>query len=167
MKLLVAICLIVGLNANSYSQVEKSSDLYQALRINDSLLFDVGFNTCDIKQFDSLLSDRFEFYHDEAGNTSSKSDFIASIRDGLCKLNYKPRRQLAKGTLKVYPLKKNAVLYGAIQTGKHEFYGREEGKPEYLTSTATFSHLWLIEDGKWKLSRVFSYDHQVPRRAGE
>jgi len=140
----------------------QSQDLYHALKEKDSLLFDVGFNTCDISQFENLVSDNFEFYHDQAGITDSKEAFIAGIKNGLCKLYYKPRRQLVENSLEVYPLKKNGELYGAIQTGVHQFYALEKDKPEYLTSTAKFTNLWLLENGEWKLARSLSYDHLAP-----
>src|SRR5438105_773957 len=89
-----------------FSQVDKSSDLFKTLRANDSLLFNIGFNNLDVKPFEALLSDNFEFYHDEGGITSSKKAFIESIKD-LVKLDYTPRRQLVQNSLKVYPLKKN------------------------------------------------------------
>jgi len=142
------------------AQVKKSSELYKTIKEKDSLLFNVGFNNCDISQFKSLVSEKFEFYHDQAGITKSKSDFINGIENELCKLNYKPKRELVKKSLKVYPLKNNGVLYGAVQTGEHNFYAIEKGKPQYLTSVAQFSHLWLLEDGKWKLSKVLSYNHK-------
>lgn len=126
------------------------------------MLFDVGFNTLDTNPFEALLSDNFEFYHDEAGITSSKNAFIQSIKD-LSKLSYKPRRQLLESSLEVYPLEKNGTLYGAIQTGEHQFYAIEKGKLERWTSTAKFTHVWLLENGSWKLSRVLSYNHQEPK----
>ena len=119
----------------------------------------VGFNTCDITQFENLISDDFEFYHDRSGITSSKAAFIVSMRDGLCKMDYKARRELVENSLEVFPLENNGVLYGAIQTGNHRFYALEKDKPEYLSSVARFTHVWLLEDGLWKLSRGLSYDH--------
>ena len=56
------------------SQVKKSSKLYKTIKEKDSLLFNIGFNTCDITQFKNLVSDNFEFYHDQAGITNSKSE---------------------------------------------------------------------------------------------
>lgn len=47
-----------------FSQEEKNSALYKTIISKDSLLFNVGFNTCDISQFENLLSDDFEFYYD-------------------------------------------------------------------------------------------------------
>lgn len=142
------------------AQVPESAELFKTLKTKDSLLFTIGFNTCDIRQFETLVSENFEFYHDKAGFTSSKQAFISGIKDGICKMDYKPRRELAEGSLAVYRLEKDGVVYGAIQTGTHRFYAIEKDKPEYLTSIAKFTHIWLIEEGLWKLSRAISYDHQ-------
>ncbi len=142
------------------AQVDKSSELYKSIKEKDSLLFNIGFNTCDITQFKKLVSDNFEFYHDQSGITNSKSEFILGIENGLCKLNYKPKRVLDEKSLEIYPLKKNGVLYGAIETGIHSFYAIEKNKEEYLTSIAKFTHLWILENGNWKLNKGLSYDHR-------
>ncbi len=147
-----------------FGQINRSSDLYRTLKEKDSLLFNAGFNTCNMPELESLVSDDFEFYHDKSGITPTKADFISSIQNGLCKLNYKPRRELVEESLEVFPLNKDGVLYGAIQTGRHHFYATEKDKPEYLTSTAVFTHLWLLEKGQWKLKRVLSYNHQEPAK---
>lgn len=141
-------------------QTEKSSELYQIIKEKDSLLFNLGFNNCDISQFENLVSEKFEFYHDQSGITDSKSAFINSIQNGLCKLNYKPKRVLVENSLEVYPLKNNGILYGAIETGIHHFYAIEKDSTEYLTSIAKFNHLWIVENGNWKLNKGLSYDHK-------
>ncbi len=51
------------------------------------------------------------------------------------------------------------TVYAVLQIGKHQFFANEEGKEEYFTSVADFSHLWILENGKWKLKRVLSYNH--------
>ncbi|MCD6064045.1 MAG: beta-lactamase [Flavipsychrobacter sp.] len=145
-----------------YAQAPASDTLYRILQKQDSLLFSEGFNKCDIGQFEKLVSENFEFYHDEAGIMSSKAAFIASIKDGICKLPYKPQRQLNEGSLEVFPLTKNGKLYGAIQNGTHSFYAIEKDKPERLTSTALFTHVWLLENGSWRLGRSLSYNHKTP-----
>jgi hypothetical protein len=161
MKTILISLLLLLASSPLFSQVETSSVLFKTLKTQDSLLFEVGFNTCDISQFENLVSDDFEFYHDKSGITATKADFIASIRDGLCKMDYKARRELVENSLEVYPLENNGVLYGAIQTGSHRFYEVKDVKPDQLTSVAKFTHVWLLEDGRWKLSRGLSYDHQV------
>lgn len=145
----------------SFAQVDASSELYKIIRSNDSILFNEGFNKRDVAPFEEILSDNFEMYHDEAGLIGSKAEFMKSI-ENLRSLNYKPIRKLNEKSLRVYPLEKNGVLYGAIETGTHRFFALEKNKPKYLTSTATFTHVWMLEGDKWKLRRVLSYDHQKP-----
>lgn len=142
------------------AQVSKSTDLYQTIKEKDSLLFNLGFNDCDITPFEKLVSENFEFYHDQSGITKSKSAFIQGIENGLCKLNYKPKRILDEQSLEVFPLMENDVLYGAVQNGIHSFYAIENDGTEYLTSVARYSHLWILENGDWKLCKVLSYDHK-------
>ncbi len=142
-----------------FAQVNHSNELFKILKANDSLLFNLGFNNCDLSQFEKLVSENFEFYHDQAGITSTKAAFILGVKNGLCKLPYKPVRELEENSLEVFPLQNEGVLYGAIQTGRHSFYAIEKDKPRRLTSTAKFTHVWLIENGVWKLSRGLSYDH--------
>lgn len=158
-KIYTLLTLLV-LNSMCFAQEEKSSELYITISAKDSLLFNLGFNNCDIIQFENLISENFEFYHDQSGITNSKLAFIQIIENGLCKLDYKPKRVLDKNSLEIFPLKKNGVLYGAIQNGIHKFYAIEKDNTEYLTSTAKFTHLWILENGKWKLTKGLSYDHQ-------
>ena len=141
-----------------YAQTN-SSTLFNNLKVCDSLLFQVGFNNCDLAQFENLLDEDFEFYHDEAGATLSKEKFIADFKKNVCGLSYKAKRVLDPGSLQAYPLYRNGTLYGAVQTGTHSFWGIEKNKPEYLTSVARFTHVWLLKNGHWKLKRAISYDH--------
>lgn len=158
-KIFISILLFLT-SLNMYAQLDKSSLLFKTLKTKDSLLFNVGFNTCDINQFENLVSDNFEFYHDQAGITSSKSKFIEGIKNGLCKLTYKPKRVLVEESLEVFQLENNGVLYGAIQIGKHKFYAIEKNQAEYLTTVAQFTHIWILENKQWKFSKGFSYNHK-------
>ena len=159
-KLLLFICF-VGLSVIASAQVESSSELYKTILSKDSLLFNIGFNTCDIAQFDSLLSEYFEFVHD-TDSISNRKEFLNGIRNGLCKSpdTYQSRRELIPGSTEIFPLYKKGKLYGAIQHGEHRFYENMKGKPERFASTARFTHVWLLENGVWKLNKSLSYDHQ-------
>ena len=75
----------------------------------------------------------------------------------------KPIRKLVDGSLDVFPLYNEGILYGAIQNGVHEFYIKEPDKELYKTNIAPFTSLWIIEENQWKLKRVLSYDHQIPQ----
>ncbi|KIO52151.1 serine hydrolase [Flavobacterium hibernum] len=146
-----------------FSQEEKKPELYKTIMSKDSLLFDIGFNTCDISQFENLYTDDFEFYHDK-DSVSNKTKFLYNLKNGICsptrKYNY--RRELVEGSTEIYPLhNKNGVLYGAIQMSTHRFYEKSPGKPEEPGSFAKFTHLWLLQNKSWKLARSLSYDHKM------
>lgn len=142
------------------ARAQTDTALYQTLKRQDSLLFNEGFNHCNLAVFEQLVSNDFEFYHDQAGVIASREAFIASVQKNVCGQSYKARRVLDIPSLAVYPLKKKGRLYGAVQTGIHRFYALEPGKPEYFTSRAKFTHLWRLERGAWKLVRGLSYDHR-------
>ncbi|SNR69586.1 serine hydrolase [Flavobacterium sp. ov086] len=150
-----------------FSQEEKNSKLYKTIMSRDSLLFNVGFNTCDVSQFENLLSNNFEFYHDK-DSIQDRTLFLKNIRKGLCSATktYQARRDLVEGSTEIYPLAKNGVLYGALQIGIHQFFEPTPDKKDKFGSTARFTHLWILENGVWKLRRSFSYDHQTVNTAG-
>lgn len=145
----------------AFAQVPKDSELFRALKKNDSLLFDAGFNNCKISAFEHLVSQDLEFYHDQGGLTTNKEDFLTNVRNNICSSpDKKPIRKLDAESLQVFPLYSNGKLYGALQKGRHDFFIKEPGKELYQTSTALFTHVWLLENGEWILKRVLSYDHQ-------
>lgn len=153
--------LIIFFIAPAFAQVSKDSELFQTLKKNDSLLFDEGFNNCKISAFEHLISQDLEFYHDQGGLTTNKEDFLTNVRNNICSSpDKKPIRKLDAESLQVFPLYRNGKLYGALQMGRHDFFIKEPGKELYKTSTALFTHVWLLEEGKWILKRVLSYDHK-------
>ncbi len=140
-----------------------TSSLFLQLKTCDSLLFNIGFNECNLDVFDTLVADDFEFYHDQSGITPNKEAFISGTKNGLCTMDYKAIRKLQRGSLNVFPMYNNGELYGALQTGFHQFYALYPSEPDLKhTSEARFTHLWLKEDNQWKLARVISYDHHSP-----
>ncbi|MDP3463315.1 MAG: serine hydrolase [Bacteroidales bacterium] len=145
----------------AFSQLDKNSELYKVILSKDSLLFNVGFNTCDITQFEVLLSDNFEFIHDK-DSISNKHGFLNALRNGLCNSpsTYQSRRELITESTEIYPLYKNITLYGVIQAGNHRFYETISGGKEMYASSARFTHVWGLENGVWQLTRSLSYDHR-------
>lgn len=141
-----------------FAQVAKNSDLYKIILSKDSLLFDVGFNTCDIQQFENLLSDSLKFYHDKDG-ISNKAKFIFDLKRGICNStdNRQVKRFLVKESTEIFPLYKNGVLYGAVQNGEHMFAEKRESQ----AGIAKFTNVWQLENGEWKLTTSFSFDHQA------
>lgn len=156
----LAVTVTVLITVPAFAQL-KDASLFENIKRQDSLLFDVGFNTCNTVQIEKVISSDFEFYHDQAGATFGKDAFISDIRNGLCKLSYKAFRELEPASMEVYPLYRHDTLYGAIQTAFHRFYALKGDKPWRFTSRARFTHLWILENGAWKLKRGLSYDHKT------
>lgn len=144
------------------AQVAKTSELYLSIQKMDSLLFTEGFNNCNYAALENVLANDLEFYHDKGG-TQNKKEFIEATKNNICNSkNGKITRRAVAESIEVFPLEKNNELYGVLQTGLHEFYIKETGKKTIKTGVAKFSCLWLLTpEKKWKLKRVFSYDHKA------
>jgi hypothetical protein len=163
--LMAILCLstatVQKVNAQAQAGKLTQAEIHQTIVNLDSSMF-VAFNTCNVQQFKTYFTDDLEFYHDKGGPTFSMQKFVADFEKGLCNPNkqWKSRRQVVPGSLKVYPMNN----YGAILVGEHTFYETElaTGK-EYRRSTAKFTHLFQEQNGVWKIVRVLSYDHQMPK----
>ena len=79
------------LTAPVFSQAAKDSELFKTLKKNDSLLFEAGFNHCNIAAFEHLISEDLEFYHDQGGLTTNKEDFLSNVRNNICSTLIKSR----------------------------------------------------------------------------
>lgn len=160
-NILLSFIIALIFSVESKAQVDKNSDLYKTIISKDSLLFNVGFNTCDIKQFEILVSENLNFFHDKSG-FSDKKKFMDDLKSGLCRSpsTYQARRALLSQSTEIYALYNNGILYGAIQEGVHQFFEKQSDKPEKFGSSAKFTHVWLLENGEWKLSKVLSFEHQ-------
>lgn len=158
MKKIITTFFILVTTFSAFAQVDKNSDLYKTILSKDSLLFEVGFNTCDIKQFENLLSDSLKFYHDKDG-ISDKTKFLADLKNGICnnQTNRQVQRFLVKESTEIFPLYKNDVLYGAVQNGEHKFSEKRESQG----GIAKFTNVWQLENNEWKLTTSFSFDHQA------
>ncbi|MBC8300217.1 MAG: nuclear transport factor 2 family protein [Pelagibacterales bacterium] len=162
-KLIFAIVLILTVQ-NSIAQVANNSDLFIELKKADSLIFNQGFNKCDYSTLKKVLHKDLEFFHDQNG-TQNLEQFYNSFTNSICSNpNFKPIRKLVNETLKVFPLKNNGEIYGAIQTGEHIFYIKEPNKDLYATGQGKFIHTWILENGQWQVKRIVSYEHKPPTK---
>jgi hypothetical protein len=156
------IALFPILLAFSFPRQTATDPLFAEIQSMDSLVFQVAFNRCEVRILEDVLKEDLEFFHDKSGLTNGKQAFIQNFRSGLCnpKNTWTSRRELV--SMDVFPLRKNGVLYGAFQTGIHRFFEKDKAGDgaERAGSTARFSHLWLLENGEWKLARVISYSHE-------
>ena len=154
-KFLVLFLLTVPL----FAQDEKDT-LAATIRHEDAAFWD-AYNRCDVTEMAQYFWADVEFYHDKGGLTVGLGPFIETLKNGLCgKPNFRLRREPIPDTVKIYPLQKNGVIYGAVLSGEHYFYINDSGKPEYRDGVAKFFHVWLLKDGTWKMARAVSYDHR-------
>jgi hypothetical protein len=115
-----------------------------------------AYNTCDISTIGDYFTADIEFYHDKGGLTKSRAAMVDSLKKNICgNPDQRVRREAVAGSVKLYPMAGNRVLL----VGDHRFYITEPGRPEYLTGQAKFDDLWEYVDGRWRMSRVFSYEH--------
>lgn len=162
LKIVVQLILTFFIAVQINAQVNEESELFKTLKANDSLLFEISFNKCQLNAIDGIMANDLEFYHDQGGVTNSKAQFMEIMKTGICNPNNKTksRRELVNKSLQVFPLYENGKLYGALQKGEHKFFESYNGEPETAGSIAKFSHLWLKINDQWMLKRVFSYDHK-------
>ena len=134
--------------------------LTDAVAASDTAFFELFFEGCDPERLATMVTDDFEFFDDRGGlMTTTGAAFVDQYRI-RCEARRAPdgwrtRRELVPGTLHIYRM--NA--YGAVETGEHLFYEAQGSGPLALAGRAKFSQIWKLEDGQWKLARVFSYDH--------
>lgn len=146
---------------NILAQENSDSPLYQKALELDRIIFDLGFNQCDLTPTENLLAEDVAFYHDVAGS-QNKAQFMTAIRENICGPTIKkPIRKLAPETLEVYPMKNNGIVYGMIAKGEHDFYIKEPNKALYQTGKALFTILWIKENNTWKAKTIYSYHHQA------
>ena len=162
-KQLGIIFLILFLSVgNLNAQIDKNSPLFLELKKQDSLFFERGFNNCDLAYLEKSVDENLKFYHDNGGFQDKKL-FLERTKQNICgNPDQKPIRKVIESSVEVFPLYNNGELYGAIQTGEHQFFTREKNKKDILGGEAKFTSVWTKKDGNWMISDVLSYDHGDP-----
>lgn len=161
-QLYLSVIFLATIFYSAKAQEDKNSSLFIELKNQDSIFFERGFNQCDLTYLESHTTDDLRFYHDQGG-FQDKATFFSNTKKYICSnADKKPIRKVDASSLEVFPLYNNDTLYAVIQKGIHHFYLREQGKEDVWTSTAKFTHVWVLQGEVWKLNEVLSYDHQDP-----
>jgi Domain of unknown function (DUF4440) len=126
------------------------SELFRRVESMDRAMFE-AFNKCDLKKLESFLVPKLEFYHDQAGVTWSRAQFLADVTKNVCG---KFKRELVAGTMEVWPL----GSYGAVYSGSHVFCQTGATRCEGI---GKFMNIWENKAGTWKITRIVSYDHRT------
>ena len=153
--ILLMMLMSVLLNA----QEQRNLPLFLAMKKQDSLLFERGYNQCNMKYLESITHKQFNAYY-ERGDAQSREKFFADVLKYHCEdATKKQVRKVNSGSLEVFALYEKEVLYGAVQSGSIELYLQKAGAPDIKTGTAQFTHIWLLEKGKWLLKEAMSFGH--------
>lgn len=162
MRKLIPVCtFLLCLVCVNHATAQTSDTLTATILHLDSAFWN-AYNNCDTNAYKNFLTDDIEFYHDKGGITTGAITLIKSLTANLCRNpNYHLRREAVAGTVKVYPMQNNNVIYGAVITGEHVFYITQNGKPEFIDGAANFTHLWILGNDGWKMKRILSYNHHA------
>jgi hypothetical protein len=132
----------------------QSGALFDELARMDSTLFDASFVSCDAAKANAIFADGVEFYHDQDGFSSGEQVRENTRRlAAACPRDGGITRTIVPGSLRVYPIQG----YGAAQAGIHRF----DERGAETSTLARFVHLWQLQDGAWRLTRVLSLDHHA------
>ena len=93
-------CVLLIAGHNALGQVARDSELYRTIMQLDTAYFE-AYNTCDLATQASLMSDDLEFYHDQGGLNTSKSEIIQSIEANICG---KVTRELVEESVEVHDI---------------------------------------------------------------
>jgi len=155
--LIMSIVLTATLSLSCSSEKQEDLDAIKSYKPTDIALqkkieeldniFFTAYNTCDLKQQAALISEDIEFFHDQGGLSTSKSDIIEAMKNNICG---KVTRELTKGSIEVYPIHN----YGAIQMGYHKFFNNEE--PDAISNPSRFITIWKNDNDTWQMTRIVS-----------
>lgn len=149
---LIATTLAIGLIstvAHGKELPTTTQVLSEEIQVMDNKLFDIAFNQCNMELWKEIVSQDIEFYDDRTGLNTSYEKEVRSFED-KCSKPFDVTRQLVSN--EIHPLGE----YGALQTGKHNFYvdGNLVEKSQFIT-------IWERTADSWIVKRVVSYDHQA------
>ena len=134
--------------------VRSQAELDRIITSLDTALFD-AYNRCDTKKFRSFFGDDLEFYHSHDGRIAGRETLTKNIAENVCSGDV--RRELVPGSLEVHRMEG----YGAVQIGVHRFHHPKSNRP---TGQGRFINLWRYKGGRWKITRVISFDHHIPTK---
>ncbi|WP_432381974.1 nuclear transport factor 2 family protein [Duganella sp. P38] len=148
---LFAACVLIASQASAQADWEagakQADDAYWA-----------AYNKGDADKMNSFLADDVEFYHDRGGTLIGKQA-LAAVNDGMKTAEHKLRRAAIPGSVRFFPMRNGETIYGVLVSGEHQFFVAPNDKPEFPVGRAYFTQLMVLQDGAWKVSRIFSYEH--------
>ncbi|MGO4293336.1 nuclear transport factor 2 family protein [Chitinophaga sp. RAB17] len=142
-----------GIQTSTAQNAKGADALFRQLAYKDSMLFDIAFNTCNVKAIGTVLSKDFVFFHDNGydGITvdQSLSSFTANLEKFCANPDNKMRREIVKGSLQAFAVGADE----AVQTGVQRLYMIRKNQPEQLIEASKFTRTWKKTAGDWKMTQ--------------
>lgn len=159
-KYLITSILIATLAAIAPAMAEDQNTNWEAQvrKVDEAYWHEFNFGPSASLNFH--LAKDVEFYHD-LGGIELGYDALAKVNAGMDSIKNRARRVLVPDTLRIFPMRRGADVYGAIVMGDHDFFRTESGEIVKKWSRSSFTHLMLRKDGVWKIARIYSYNHQL------
>ena len=150
-KNILGIVLLIALwgTVAAFDTVEKrakDATLLETITQLDSAFF-TAYNNCDLATQEALIAEDIEFYHDQGGLSTSKTEIMSAIEKNICG---KVRRELVKGSIEVSEIPGD----GAVEIGLHKFYNNQE--PNAVSKPSRFVTLWKKNGETWQMTRIIS-----------
>ena len=136
----------------------------------DAELFWAAFEGCKPAALRDILLPDFRMLHDQVGlAVADRASFIASLDEqcaarapGGKNAGYRNRRLAVPGTRTV----RRMGDWGALEEGAHAFYEWRGDRAGWeMVGGARYMHAWqwMGEEGRFRLSQSYSYDHGEAR----
>lgn len=85
-------------------QIAKNSELFLALKKQDSIFFERSFNLCDLEYLNKAIHKDLIFYHDQSG-IQDRRIFLENTKKYICGDTIKkPIRKVEEQSLEVFPM---------------------------------------------------------------
>ena len=157
--------LFAAQSGAAFAQPAKTDAWEAGARAADTAYW-TAYNRADPVAMNAWLAPDVEFYHDRGGKLIGKKALSAANAVMKTSAN-RLRREAIAGSVHFFPMREGEKVYGAVVTGRHRFYVKESGKPEFVAGDADFSHLMLLQGKEWRIARIFSYEHVDAPAAGK
>ena len=160
MKIALAAAAVASLLAPCAAFSQVTNENWEASARQFDSEYWKAFNACEVQTQTRMNAEDLEFYHDIGGFMRGRASFAEATAKNICgPSDWRLRRAEVPGAVKLYPLRSNGKLYGAVISGEHYFFHTNKGHPETLEGKARFVHTLLLKDGAWQVARVLSFDH--------
>jgi hypothetical protein len=87
-------------------------------------------------------------------------DALSKVNEGMDDTKNRGRCVFVSNSLRIFPIRDEPEIYGAVVMGEYDFFSTESGKLKTRVLRSSFTQLMRLKDGVWKVACIYSYNHQ-------